>query len=129
MDRKYVMTGLGYAILGMLLGIMMASSKDHGQMPTHAHIMLVGFVVSFIYALCHKLWLGNPTSLLSTIQFYVHQAGALIMVIGLFLYYGNYIALEKVDPFLAVSSLLVLAGMVLMKVMFIKSRKLAVSVP
>ena len=46
MDRKYVLTGLGYALLGLLLGIHMAATKNHGQLVTHAHIMLLGFVVS-----------------------------------------------------------------------------------
>lgn len=55
MDRKFILTAFGYAILGLALGIHMAASKDHGQFVTHAHIMLVGFVLSFIYGLCHKL--------------------------------------------------------------------------
>ena len=51
MDKKYITTALGYAIIGMMLGIYMAASKDHGHMVTHAHIMMIGFVVSFIYGL------------------------------------------------------------------------------
>lgn len=31
MDRSYLLTGLGYAIVGLLLGIHMAASKNHGQ--------------------------------------------------------------------------------------------------
>ena len=61
MDRKFVLTGLGYAILGLLLGIYMAASKNHGQLVAHAHIILVGFVVSFVYGVCHKLgWATTP---------------------------------------------------------------------
>jgi hypothetical protein len=30
MDKKFVMTGLGYAILGLALGIFMAATKNHG---------------------------------------------------------------------------------------------------
>lgn len=125
MDRKFVMTGLGYAILGMALGIVMAASKDHGQLVTHAHIMLIGFVVSFIYALCHKLWLNNLTSKLAMFQFYIHQVGSLVVVIGLFLYYGKFVTLEQIDPILALSSIAVFIGMVLMKVMFIKHGRAA----
>ncbi len=123
MDRKFVLTGLGYAIAGLVLGIFMAASKDHGQLVTHAHIMLIGFVVSFIYGLCHKLWLDNVVSKLSLTQFYFHQAGTLGVVIGLFLYYGGFVSLEKIDPVLAISSIAVLIGMILMKVLFIKSTK------
>ena len=123
MDKKYITTALGYAILGMMLGIYMAASKDHGHMVTHAHIMLIGFVVSFIYGLCHKLWLNNTSSKLATVQFYIHQLGAIGIVVGLFLLYGKHVELETIDPVLAVSSIIVLTGMILMKIMFIKSIK------
>jgi len=125
MDRKYIATSLGYAILGVALGIFMAASHDHGQLVTHAHIMLVGFVVSFIYGLCHKLWLDNSTSRLAVAQYYIHQAGAAVLVTGLFLYYGKFIAMETIDPILAVASVIVFIGLVLMKILFIKSSKTA----
>ncbi|WP_206486182.1 TonB-dependent receptor [Thalassotalea sp. G2M2-11] len=123
MDKKFILTALGYAIVGMSLGIFMAASKDHGQLVTHAHILLIGFVVSFIYGLCHKLWLNNLVSKLSLAQFYIHQIGTVGVVVGLFLYYGKFVSLETIDPLLALSSLAVLTGMILMKVIFIKSLK------
>lgn len=125
MDRKFILTGFGYAIVGLALGIFMAASKDHGHLVTHAHIMLIGFLVSFIYGLCHKLWLNNIVSKLSLSQFYIHQVGTIGIVIGLFLYYGKFVSLETIDPFLALSSIAVFIGMVLMKVLFIKSTKSA----
>jgi hypothetical protein len=121
MDRKFVLTSLIYAIIGMTLGIFMAASKNHGQMVSHAHIMLAGFVVTFIYGLCHKLWLGSQITLLAKIQFYIHQIGVAIMLLGLFLLYGNFVELEVIDPILAISSIAVLLGMLLMVVLFIKS--------
>ena len=123
MDKKYILTALGYAILGMMLGIYMAASENHGEMVAHAHIMLAGFVVSFIYGLCHKLWLNNIQSTLAKIQFYVHQIGVAVLSVGLFLLYGNFVAAEKIEPFLSSASIAVLAGMILMKVLFIKSFK------
>lgn len=123
MDKKFVITGLGYAIIGMALGIFMAASKDHGHMVTHAHIMLIGFVVSFIYGLCHKLWLNNSTSTLAMVQFYVHQLGTIVILVGLFLYYGKFVSLETIDPVLALASITVFTGMVLMKILMIKAFK------
>lgn len=123
MDRKFILTSLGYAIIGLALGIFMASSRNHGHLVTHAHIMLVGFVVSFIYGLCHKLWLNNATSKLAKAQFYIHQLGTVGIVVGLFLYYGKYVSLDTIDPLLAVSSIAVLVGMIMMKVLFIKATR------
>ncbi|GLQ33352.1 TonB-dependent receptor [Litoribrevibacter albus] len=120
MDRKYVLTAFGYAILGLLLGIYMAASKDHGQLVTHAHIMLIGFLLSFIYGLCHKLWLNNSTSKLASTQFYVHQLGTGVVLIGLFLFYGQFVALETIDPVLAAASITVFVGVVLMMIEFVR---------
>ncbi len=120
MDRKFILTAFGYAILGLALGIHMAASKDHGQFVTHAHIMLVGFVLSFIYGLCHKLWLDNSQSKLAILQFYVHQCGSLVLLIGLFLLYGQFVALELIDPVLAIASITVFVGVVLMKIELIR---------
>lgn len=123
MDRKYVITALGYAILGLALGIYMAASKNHGQLVTHAHIMLLGFVVSFIYALCHKLWLNNTTTRLAVIQYYLHQAGTAVLLVSLFLLYGRFADPEKLDPILAFSSIVVLISLIMMKILFIRSGK------
>ena len=123
MDRKFILTSFIYAIIGLALGIFMAASKDHGHLVTHTHILLIGFVVSFIYGLCHKLWLNNLISKLSVTQFYIHQVGTLGVVIGLFLYYGKFVSLETIDPSLALFSITVFIGMVLMTVLFIRSSK------
>ena len=125
MDRKYVLTSLGYAIAGLLLGIYMAASQDHGQYVTHAHIMLLGFVVSFVYAALYKIWLNGYSSKLVSIQYLLHQVGTLVLLVGLFCLYGGFIAEEVLGPIMGVFSILVLLGMILMKAIFIKASKSA----
>ena len=123
MDRKFVLSAFGYGILGLVLGIYMAATKNHIQVVTHAHIMLVGFVVSFIYGTCHKLWLQDSVSKLTSIQFYCHQIGAIGLSVCLFLMFKGGIPPVILGPLLAVSSILVLAGLIMMKIMFIKAGK------
>lgn len=125
MDRKFVLTAFGYALVGLALGIYMAASQNHKQLVTHAHIMLVGFVVSFVYALCHKLWLDNTTSGLAVAQYYVHQAGSLVLFVGLFLLYGGFVEAAKLEAVLGIASVVVFVGVVLMKVLFLKSARSA----
>lgn len=120
MDKKFLLSALGYGILGLALGLVMAATKNHGQMVTHAHVLLVGFVLSFIYALCHKLWLRNVSGALAQVQFYAHQLGALFLSIGLFLYYGQFVSVERIDPWLSGASMAVFVGLILMKVLCIK---------
>ncbi|NVJ67375.1 MAG: TonB-dependent receptor [Gammaproteobacteria bacterium] len=122
MDRKYLVTALGYAILGMILGIYMASTKNHIQHVTHAHILLIGFVVSFVYSVCYKLWITDSNTKLVNIQYWLHQIGTLIIIIGLYLMYGNHVAGNVIGPILGIGSISVLVAMVLMKVLVIKSK-------
>ncbi len=62
MHRQYVITALGYGLLGLLLGIYMAHSQNHLQHVTHAHIMLIGFVVSLSTASATSCgWRGSTT--------------------------------------------------------------------
>lgn len=125
MDRKYLLTALGYAALGMILGIVMAASHNHIQHVTHAHILLVGFVVSFVYAVCYRVWLPGVTGTLVTVQFIAHQLGTLGVVTGLFLLYGQFVPLPTIEPVLASSSVVVLLGMLLMKLLVIKNLRKA----
>ncbi len=120
-DRKFLIWALGYAVLGMCLGIYMAASHDHVQHVTHAHIMLVGFVVSLIYAVIHRLWLAaSDTPRLARIQFFVHHTGAMTMFSGLLLLYGNIVPGEQIEPLLAGASLAVLLAMVMMFFMVLR---------
>lgn len=120
-DRKYIICSLVYAILGMVLGMYMGGSQNHAQFVTHAHILLVGFAVSFIYGVTHKLWLVSPPAGLATAQFYVHQVAALIMFIALFLLYGHFVSEETAGPLLGMSSLAVLIGLLMMLYMIVRT--------
>ena len=122
MDRKFLMTSFGYGLLGLILGIYMAASHNHGQMVTHAHIMLLGFVVSFVYAVVYRLWLNSGTGTLGTVQYWAHQVGTLGLLVALYLGYGQFVPMGTLAPVLAVSSLVVLAGFIMMKIVLIRNR-------
>jgi len=117
LDRTYLIWALGYAAAGMALGIYMASSRNHGQFVTHAHILLVGFVTSLVYAVIHRLWLSAPPRRLAVIQFILHQAGCLAMFSGLLLLYGHAASEEQVGPLLGPATIAVMLGVLLMLVM------------
>lgn len=121
-DRKFLLCALVYAVLGLSLGIYMAATNNHAEFVTHAHILLVGFVVSFIYATIHKLWLVAPGTGISNLQFYLHQLSAITMATGLFLLFGNMAPMEKLEPVLAVAANGVLVGMLIMIYMVIRYR-------
>ncbi|PSJ46064.1 TonB-dependent receptor [Zobellella endophytica] len=121
--KLYVICGLVYGLLGLTLGIVMASSHNYGQHVTHAHLLLIGLVLSVLYGVIHQLWLTTPNRWLARLQFGAHQLGAAVIGAGLFLRYGGLRPPQVVEPFLAVASLLVLAAMVLMLVMVLCTKR------
>jgi hypothetical protein len=123
LDKRYLTWALSYAVVGLSLGIYMAASHNHGELVTHAHILLIGFVVSFIYAIIHNLWLTSASRALGTIQFLIHQASTITVSVGLFLLYGNLMPESTLEPVLGVGSVGVLLAMLLMLYMVVTSRK------
>jgi hypothetical protein len=120
-DKKYLVWALGYAAVGMCLGIVMAATHDHGQLVTHAHINLVGFLLSLSYGIIHKLWLAAPNPAIAKMQFILHQAASIPLFVGLFLLYGRFVPEAQIDPFLAVASIVVLSSALMMLYMVIKA--------
>lgn len=122
LDRKFLLCSLAYAIAGMCVGIYMAASKNHGEYVAHAHILLVGFVVSFIYGLIHRLWIAAETVAVARFQFYLHQLSALVMGAGLLLFYGGLFH-ETLEPIMAASAIGVLASALLMAYLVVRFPK------
>lgn len=121
LDRKYLIWALCYAAAGMSLGIYMGVSRNHGQFTTHAHIMLVGFVTSLIYAVIHRLWLSAPSRSLATIQFILHQAGSLAMFASLLLVYGHAASEDQIGPLIGPATIAIILGVMLMLVMVLRA--------
>lgn len=113
-DRSYLVIGLSYGGLGMAMGIHMAATLDHSQAVTHAHLLLVGFLLSMIYAIIHRLWLQSSKPFLAGVQFATHHLGVIMMVSGLFLLYGGYLPHAQLEPLLASASIVVLVSLLLM---------------
>ena len=99
-----------YALAGMALGIHMAASHDHSQMPTHAHLILLGWVSMALYGLFYRAYDVQVETKLMTAQKWLAHIGLIGMVVALFGMFSGYMALE---PVAAVSSLVALAAMVL----------------
>jgi hypothetical protein len=121
LDKRYLVWALSYATVGLALGIYMAASQNHAELVTHTHILLIGFVLSFVYGIIHRLWLQNPGRALASVQFVVHQAGAITISVALFLLYGNLVPAATLDPILGTASVGILLAMLLMLYMVIRS--------
>jgi hypothetical protein len=120
-DRKYLIWALGYAVAGMCVGMYMAATENHAEFVAHAHILLIGFAVSFFYGIIHKLWLAQPGKTVAWVQFILHQAATFGVSVGLLLLYGGVVPAATIGPYVGIAAAGVLAAMLLMMYMVIKS--------
>jgi len=114
LDRKFLVWSLSYAAVGLALGIYMGASHNHAQLVTHAHILLIGFVLSLVYGLIHKLWLDKPSRGVANVQFVLHQVAAITLTMALFFLYGSMLPEPTLGPILGIASVGVLLAMLLM---------------
>jgi hypothetical protein len=96
--------GLFWLLLGMLLGEHMGRTGDHGQMPTHAHIMLLGGVLSISWAVIYKVF-EIPAGLLAWVQTGFHQVSTVVMITGLYMLYGQMAEEAVLGPVLGLSAI------------------------
>jgi hypothetical protein len=107
---RYFGGAIIYAILGMALGLYMGMSKDHSQMPTHAHLLVIGWVSFAMFGIFYHLFPSASATFLAKLQFWLAQLSLIALVVGLFLIFsGN----ESADPIAGISSIGLLISMVL----------------
>jgi cbb3-type cytochrome oxidase subunit 1 len=108
--RNFFTLAIVYAICGMILGLAMAISHDHGQMPTHAHIMVLGWVMSAVFAFFYHLVPAARASRLAPMHFWLTAVSGVGLVTGLFfLLAGN----QSIEPIVAASSMAFFAATLL----------------
>jgi cbb3-type cytochrome oxidase subunit 1 len=102
-----------YAVLGMALGLVMGITKDHSQMPTHAHLLVIGWVSFAIFGFFYHLFPQAAASRLAVAHFWLAQASFVLLIAGLFLLFSGH---ADVDPIAAVASIGYLVSMILFAV-------------
>jgi predicted membrane channel-forming protein YqfA (hemolysin III family) len=108
--RNFFILGIVMAIAGLMLGLKMAMSQDHGQMPVHAHIMVAGWLMSAVFGFFYHLFPVARQNKLATIHFWMHAVGIVVLTVSLyFVLAGN----PGVEPVTAVSSILFFLGVLL----------------
>jgi cbb3-type cytochrome oxidase subunit 1 len=99
-----------YAVLGMSLGLVMGMTHDHTQMPTHAHILVVGWVSFAIFGFFYHLFPAAAASRLASVHFWLAEASIIVLIVGLFLIFSG---IPAGDPLAAVGSIGLLASTIL----------------
>lgn len=108
--RNFFTLAVIYAVLGMLLGLSMAMSQDHTQTPTHAHVMVLGWVTSSVFAFFYHLVPAARNSRLAVIHFWLAAVSSIGMMIGLYVLYGGN---PSIEPLLGTCAIGFIAATVL----------------
>ena len=88
--RNFFTLAIIYALCGMALGIHMAISQDHSEMPTHAHTMVAGWLMSSVFAFFYHLFPAAAGKTLAKVHFWLTAVSGIALLIGLyFLLAGN----------------------------------------
>ncbi|MCL4745167.1 MAG: hypothetical protein KJZ83_07110 [Burkholderiaceae bacterium] len=121
--RLHTLFGLCFVIVGLAVGVYMGASGNHTQQVTHAHILLIGFVLSLLYASIYRLWIPEGPSKLALAQLVLHHLGAVGLGVALFMLFGQIATEASLGPLLGIASNAVLLAAVLMLVIFLRSAK------
>lgn len=87
--RNFFTLAIVYAVLGIVVGLYMAISENHGQRVTHAHIMLAGWVTSALFAFFYHLYPAVAATVAAKVHFWLHAASSVVMLVSLLLLYGG----------------------------------------
>lgn len=102
LGKAFFASALVYGALGIALGLHMAISKDHAQLATHAHILVIGWVSFAIFGLFYAAYERAVPRILSRLHFWLAQISFAGLVIGLWLLFAGQ---SQYEPVAAVSSL------------------------
>jgi hypothetical protein len=110
----FVLAGVVSGLCGMLWGIQMSISGDHGLSPAHGHLNLLGWVSMTLFGLYYH---GVPTAAesgLARVHLVVSLAGLVLIVPGIAVVLsGGTEMLAKIGSLVIVLGMLIFLGVVL----------------
>lgn len=114
----FIVIGILYALIGMVMGIWMGINQDFFYAHVHAHVNLIGWASMVLFGLVYRSY-GIGAQLLAKIHFAVANIGAIVFLPGIAVAMH-----DPQDPLLAiVGSLTVLLSMVLFLIVFLANHK------
>ena len=112
-SRNFIVMGAIYLLVGIGFGAYMGGSGDHTLAPVHAHINLLGFTLMTLFGIGYRLIPGLAEGMLAKLHFWLHQVGALFLLLGLFLMMSGRVAEASIGPIFPVLEGAILLGAVL----------------
>jgi hypothetical protein len=97
-----------YALIGVLLGSDLAGRKDYSLVPSHAHILVVGWLTLFAYGIFYYVFKEISMKKTAKLHAWSSLIGGGLMPISMLIYYKNETTFTTV-AFIVSASVLLLA--------------------
>ena len=124
LSQLYFKTAIIFLVIGIAAGIHMSITGDHSVTGAHAHTNLLGWVTMALFGTYYAFEPEKARSRLARIQYGVYTIGVVVMMPSLYFMLKDNPALE---PLVAISSLVVFAGVLLFAVVIFSNKKAAAS--
>lgn len=117
--KLYFITAICFLVAGILVGLQMSIAHDYAATGAHAHINLLGWVTMAIFGAFHALNPRGAGTRFAKAQYYVYTGGVVVMTPALYLLLTGKPSFE---PIVAVSSLVVFAGVLMFAAIMFRAR-------
>ena len=98
-----------YMLVGLVVGIVMAVSKDFVLSSLHSHILLLGWTTMAIAGIVYLVTPRRAESRLARLHYWGHNAGLPVMIVSLALFRYGY---DAAEPIIGVGSIIILTSLV-----------------
>lgn len=121
--RNFLVMGALYLLVGIGFGMYMGASGDHTLAPLHAHINLLGFVLMTVFGLSYRLLPALAGGWMPKAHFWLHQAGALFLLVALFLMMTRRVQEASIGPFMPFAEGAILIGIAIYAVNVVRNAR------
>lgn len=108
-DKWFVATGLLFALVGLYFAARMGESRDTSQMFTHAHLLVVGFLMSSAFGVIYRAWPELKSGWFAPVHYVAHTLGAALLSGALFLFAQGIGPMPSTPMVIAATVLLILS--------------------
>jgi len=77
---RFLLAAAIYGIISMVMGMVMGAKEEFTLTPVHAHLNLLGWIALTLYGIVYKIYPAMGESKLATAQFYIANAGILVLI-------------------------------------------------
>jgi len=80
---RFMLAGVLFVVIGMLLGLYMGPTQDATLAPVHAHLNLLGWATMMLFGLYYRSDAASAARPLANWQFWIAFVGMILFAVGL----------------------------------------------